>query len=77
MSATEAIEPDSSANLAPARSTLMKSPDLISQEHPEECLEFWFYMKVKINFWDIHFVLLVLVSPQPPNARSYPKETAV
>jgi hypothetical protein len=54
VSATEAIEPDSSANLAPARSTLMKSPDLISQEHPEECLEFWFYMKVKINFWDIN-----------------------
>jgi hypothetical protein len=27
--------------------TLMFSPDFISQEHPEECLEFWFYIKVK------------------------------
>ena len=26
--------------------TLMFSPDFISQEHPEECLEFWFYIKV-------------------------------
>ena len=26
--------------------TILKSPYLISLEHPEECLEFWFYIKV-------------------------------
>ena len=26
--------------------TIMASPFLISQEHPEECLEFWFYLEV-------------------------------
>ena len=30
----------------PYRTTLLKSPSLMSQEHPQECLEFWFFLQV-------------------------------
>ena len=30
-----------------AGATILASPYLISLEHPEECFEFWFYIKVR------------------------------
>jgi hypothetical protein len=32
----------------PYRTTLLQSPFLKSQEHPDECLEFWFFLQVNI-----------------------------
>ena len=30
----------------PYKATLLKSPFLMSQEHPQECMEFWFFLQV-------------------------------
>ena len=49
LSATQAFEPETNLSLTTQSdpgATMMTSPLLLSSQHLEECLEFWFMMEV-------------------------------